>query len=108
LEPMVATEEAAEFQAAEPLTSCVDPSLNVAVAVNCCWVPFASVAIAGVTAIKTNAAPVTFRVMAGDIIPPSDAVTRVLPTPEPAACPELLTVATVGVADFHDTVSVTS
>jgi hypothetical protein len=80
LGPIVAMAGAEELQMAELLRSCVERSLYVPVAVNCCWVPLARVAIAGVTAIEANAAPVTFKVTPGDATPPSVAVMRVVPT----------------------------
>src|SRR5208337_1111831 len=79
--------------------SCVPPSVNVPVAVNCCVVPSASVGAAGVTAIDTRAAQVTF----GDLAPataPTLSVIAALPCPTPLAFPgdptAVLIVATVG------------
>ena len=77
-------------------------------AVNCCWVPLAIAAVAGVTTIDISVAAVTRRVTATEVTPPSVAVTRVVPALEAVASPALLMAAVVGVPDCHDTEDVTS
>lgn len=63
-ETIVAIEVCDELQVAEPVRSCVLPSLYVPVAENCCVFPFAIVGFDGVTAIDTNvAAEVTVRLL---------------------------------------------
>src|ERR1700690_2098596 len=54
--PMATTPALLVVHATSLVTSCVPPSLNVPVAVNCCVPPAASVASAGVTAIDCNVA----------------------------------------------------
>lgn len=78
------------------------------VAVNCCWVPLAMAAVAGVTTIDTRVAAVTRRVTAAEVTPPSVAVTRVGPALSAVASPALLMAAIVGVPDCQDTEAVTS
>jgi hypothetical protein len=51
---MVATLADEELQCALRVTSCVVPSLNVPVALNCCVVPAAAVGAAGLTARETR------------------------------------------------------
>ncbi len=75
---------------------------------NCFWVPVAMLASAGVTAIEAKVAPLTFRETASDATASSVAVISVAPTLDPVASPVLLTVATMGVPDSHDTESVMS
>jgi hypothetical protein len=66
--------------------SCVELSVNVPVAVNCCLVPAAIDAVAGVTLIELSVAGVI--VMDTDcVIVPDVAVTVALPCPTPVATP---------------------
>jgi hypothetical protein len=69
------------------------PSVNVPVAVNCWVVPRGILGIAGVTAIETSAAGVTFNEVE-PAIEPDTAVTLVLPTPAPVTTPCPFIVAT--------------
>ena len=62
-------------------------------AVNCCCVPAAIDALAGVTAIETSVAGVTVRLVE-PLIDPEVALIVVLPAATPVARPPLLMVAT--------------
>ena len=72
--------------------SCVLLSVNVPVAVNCCVVPSGIVGTAGVTAIETNSAVVTFSVVV-PLTVLKVAFTLVLPTATLCATPPASTVA---------------
>ena len=72
------------------------------VAVNCCVAPMATEELAGVTAIDTNAGPVTVSPVE-PLIPPEVAWIVVLPAATPVAKPPLVIVAT----DVVDEVQVT-
>jgi hypothetical protein len=84
---------------------CVEPSLNVPVAVNCCVAPLAIDGFAGVTAIDCNVAAVTVSkvepLMDDDV-----AVIVEVPTPAPLARPAALIVAVVVVPELQVTVLV--
>jgi len=67
--PMVATLVVDELQIADDVRFWVLPLEKVPVAVNCCVVPGAMFALAGVTAIDTSVAAVTVRVADPDIAP---------------------------------------
>jgi hypothetical protein len=84
---------------------CVEPSLNVPVAVNCCVAPLAIDGFAGVTAIDCSVAAVTVRTVE-PLIPPDVALIVEVPTPAPVARPAALIVAVVVVPDDHVTVLV--
>jgi hypothetical protein len=84
---------------------CVEPSLNVPVAVNCCVAPLAIDGFGGVTAIDCSVAAVTVRVVE-PLIAPDVALIVEVPTPAPLASPEALIVAVVVVPDDHVTVLV--
>src|SRR5580698_6374927 len=56
VELMVAMVRSLELQVEELVTSCVVPSENVPVAVNCCVVPEARIGPAGVTVMETRTA----------------------------------------------------
>jgi hypothetical protein len=86
---------------------CVLLSVNVPVAVNCCVVPSGIVGTAGVTAIETNSAAVTFSVVA-PATAPDVAVTLVLPTATLCAIPAASTSATLLSAMPQATLAVTS
>ena len=83
---IVATVAVSELHCTVLVTSCVLPSVNVPVAVNCCVLPRGMLGIAGVTAIETNTAGVTFSVVELVIEPEVD-VTLVLPTVTLVASP---------------------
>ena len=74
---MLATPVLVELHVADALRFCVLPLLYVPVAVNCCVRPFASEALAGVTAMETNIGAVSV-LPVPDMLMPS-------PAPEPAA-----------------------
>jgi len=81
---------------------CALLSVYVPVAVNCCVIPVAIEGSAGVTAIETNVAGLTVRLVE-PLTVPDVAVTEVLPTAEPEAIPRLLTVAMLALAVVHVT-----
>ena len=100
-----------EAQVTVELRSCVLPSLNVPVAINCCVVPNATEGFAGVTAIDCRIAAVTLIVVL-PLIVPAVATIWVEPVPvldtNPAVFARLLIVATVVAFELHCTVLVTS
>ena len=75
-----------ELHVTVPVMSCVVPSENVPVAVNCCNVPSGTEGDAGVTAIEVAVAFVTVTV-ALEKTPPEVAVMAVLPAATPKASP---------------------
>src|ERR1700733_7231650 len=84
---------------------CVEPSLNVPVAVNCCVAPLPIDGFAGVTAIDCSVAAVTVSKVEPEI-DDDVAVIVELPTPAPLARPAVLIVATVAVPEVQVTVDV--
>jgi hypothetical protein len=66
---MVAMAVLEELQVTDAVRTCVDLSLYVPVAVNCCVAPVLTVAVAGVTAIDTKAGAGTTGVV-DDGVPP--------------------------------------
>jgi hypothetical protein len=58
-----------ELQVALPVTSCVVPSENAPVAVNCCKVPSGNDAVTGVTAMEVKVAFVTVNTALEEILP---------------------------------------
>jgi hypothetical protein len=66
---MAATAAADEFQVTSVVRSCVVPSENVPVAVNCCAVPRAMFGLAGVIARETSFACVTVTPVHPDVFP---------------------------------------
>src|SRR5216684_3063353 len=82
------------------LSTCVELSLNVPVAVNCCVAPLVIEGFAGVTAIDTSVAGVTVSSVAPVMLPTVAEIVEV-PTPTVVATPVLLIVATVAVPDAH-------
>jgi hypothetical protein len=89
---IVATVVRAELHCTVFVMFCVLPLLNVPVAMNCCVVPRGMLGIAGVTAIETKAADVTFRVVK-PATDPEVAVAVVVPTARPVATPLASTLA---------------
>jgi hypothetical protein len=87
------------------------PSVYVPKAVNCCFVPSATEALDGDTAIETSAAGVTVRVLE-PVTDDDVAVITVCPVPTLVARPlvtdALLTVATAVLLEFQVTVAVMS
>src|ERR1700678_2617458 len=84
---------------------CVEPSLNVPVAVNCCVSPLSIGGFAGVTAIDCSVAAVTVSKVE-PLIEDDVAVIVELPTPAPVARPPVLIVAVVVVPEVQVTVDV--
>ena len=101
----------AEAQVTMEEMSCVvmtfAASLNVPVATNCCVVPAASDGAPGVTAIETNVAPVTVRVVI-PVTPPLVAEMTDMPLATPVATPAAVIVAVAGMADAQVAVAVRS
>jgi len=95
---MTAIEEFDELHVAELVRSCVLPSLNVPIAVNCWVVPNATEGFGGVTAIDCSVAPVIAK-PPEPLTLPNVATTVTAPAPTEVANPcvgaELLIVATV-------------
>jgi hypothetical protein len=93
---IVATAVLEELHAALAVRFCVLPSVNVPVAVNCCFRPSGIEGVAGVTAIETSAGAVTASAVE-PVTPPDTAVIVVAPWPvllaKPWLPPELLIVA---------------
>jgi len=104
---IVAVAGVSEVHVAVLLRSCVLPSVNVPVAVNCCVVPNAIEGVAGVTANDTSAAAVTVSVVV-PLTPFTLAVMFALPSPAPLAtpgvAPPVLIGLTPGVSELHSTV----
>ena len=63
LASMLAVEVVFDDHATVPVRSCMLPSVNVPVAVNCCFVPSAIDGTGGVTAMDASAAAVTLNVV---------------------------------------------
>src|SRR5712664_2508015 len=82
------------------LSTCVELSLNVPVAVNCCVIPLVIEGFAGVTAIDTSVAGVTVSSVEPLMLPLVAEIVEV-PAPTAVASPVLLIVATVPVPDAH-------
>jgi hypothetical protein len=92
---IVATVADDELHCTVVVISWVLPSVKVPVAVNCCAVPRGTLGVAGVTAIETRAAGVTFTLVE-PVMNKRRAVTRLLPTATLVTNPWPFTVATVG------------
>ncbi len=92
---MVAAAVFDEFQVTCAVTFAVEVSLYVPVAVNCCVNPFASVGLAGVTAIDCSVAAVTVSTSTGEVTPLRLAVMLLVPTATPVANPAAVMVAAV-------------
>jgi hypothetical protein len=105
---MVAVAVLELVQAAVEVTFAVDPSLYVAVAVNCCVAPAAMLGAAGVTAMEESdfTAAITVNV-AVPLMPLTVAVTVLEPAATAVASPAALTVAIVVVELVHAAVEVT-
>jgi hypothetical protein len=96
---IVATPGVAEAHTAL-LSTCVELSLNVPVAVNCCVAPLVIEGFAGVTAIDTSVAGFTVSTVEPVMLPEVAEIVEV-PTPTAVAKPVTLIVATPGVAEAH-------
>src|SRR5579862_6757300 len=104
----VATERVCEDHVTFEVMSCVDLSLYVPVAVNCCVAPLAIEGLAGATAMDCRVGAVTVNVTAGLTTLPKVAVICEVPTPTPVARPGVveLNVATDGVWEPQVTLAV--
>lgn len=94
-----------ELQVAVPVMSCVEPSENVPVAVNCCNVPSGIDGVAGATAMEVTLAPVTMRLAVEKTLPELAmivALPAAIPTASPGA-PFTLMLATAGFPEVHCT-----
>src|SRR5271163_1345066 len=102
---IVAVAVVPEDQVTLDVRFCVEPSLNVPMAVNCCVAPLAIEGFAGVTAIDCSVAAVTVSkvepLMDDDV-----AVIVEFPTPAPEASPTALIVAMAVVPELQVTVEV--
>lgn len=97
-----------DSQVAVELTSSVELSVKVAVAVNC-WVrPRATLGALGVTAMLAITAAVTVKTSFGEVTLDFAAVMLVVPTVKEVASPVALTVATAVLLDTHVAVDETS
>ncbi len=90
-----------ELHVTVPVMSCVDPSENVPIAVNCCNVPREIEGFAGVTAIEVTVAPVTVSV-ALEEMPPEAAVMAELPAAIARARPGTPLASMLAAAGFPD------
>jgi hypothetical protein len=102
---IVAVAVVPEDQVTVDVRFCVEPSLNVPVAVNCCVAPLVIDGFTGVTAIDCNVAAVTERTVE-PLIAPDVALIVDVPTPAPVARPAVVIVAVVVVPDDHVTLDV--
>jgi hypothetical protein len=104
---IVATVVVPDAHVTLPVRFCVELSLNVPVAVNCCVFPAATDGFAGVTAIDDSVAAVTVNVVEPTTAPLVALIVEV-PTFTAVAKPVALIVALAGVPDAHTTLFVTS
>jgi hypothetical protein len=89
----VATVVLLEAQVAEEVTSCVEESVNVATALNCCvWLAASGFQVVGVTATLVTVLLLTVRVVLALTLPELHVIV-VLPSATPDASPPLLMVA---------------
>lgn len=103
---IVAIEGAEELQVTEAVISCVELSVKVPIAVNCCAVPTASIGFLGVTSMETSDIAVTVSEVDPETLP-KVAVTVVVPADREYARPlvavSLLMVATDSSERLHVT-----
>jgi len=104
---IVATVATVELQCPNCVTSCIVPSVNVPIAVNCCVMPKGIVDPAGLIAIDTSTAAVTVSTV-DPLTLPALAVIVAVPIPTPLASPALLIVAVATVSDVQLAVLVRS
>src|SRR5271167_5249790 len=102
---IVAVEVVPELHVTVPVKFCVEPSLNVPVAVNCWVAPLVIEGFAGVTVMDCSVAAVTVRTVE-PLIAPDVALIVEVPTPAPVASPAALIVAVEVVPELHVTVPV--
>jgi hypothetical protein len=98
---ILATADVPEFQVAVLVTSFVDLSEYVAVAMNCSVFPTAIEAVAGVTAMLTTVGAATVNVAGADVFPAAVAVMFVLPVATAVAKPLAAIVATLVLDEVH-------
>ncbi len=103
--PMVATEVVPEVQTTEEEISCVEPSLNVALAWSCSELPAASDGLDGEIEMDCTVAAVTVNVVEA-VTPESEAPIVVVPAVRADASPVEEMEATDAVDDVHATVAV--
>jgi hypothetical protein len=102
---IVAVAVVPELQVTVDVRFCVEPSLNVPVAVNCWVAPLVIEGFAGVTAIDCSVAAVTVSTVE-PLMDDDFAVIVEVPTPAPLARPAALIVAVAVVPELHVTVLV--
>lgn len=98
----MATVATDELQCEPTVTSCVVPSLNVPVALNCCVAPAETDAFAGVMVTDTSVPVLTVTVVVA-FRPYAAAVIVACPAFFPRTIPEPRTFTICGFDDFHDT-----
>ena len=96
-----------ELQVTEPVRFCVELSENVPVAVNCSKVPFAIERLAAVTAIDTNVAGVTVKLVEPTTAPEIACIVLV-PAPAAVTNPPAVIVATPVLCELQVTEAVRS
>src|SRR5258708_10057709 len=96
---MVATRRVTDAHTAL-VSTCVERSLNVPVAVNCCVAPLVIEGFVGVTAIDPSVAGFTVSRVEPLMLPRGAEIVEV-PAPTAVAKPVTLMVATPGVTDAH-------
>jgi hypothetical protein len=105
VEEIVAVPLALDAHVTDDVTSCVVPSLKVAMAWNCTVAPAASDGFDGVTAIDATVAALTVNVVDAVTLPLVAPIV-VVPAPTADARPPLVIVATAGTDDVHVTLEV--
>lgn len=102
---IVANAGVAELHVTAAVKFCVEPSVNVPVAVNACVSPAAIDGFAGVTATDTSVGAVTVSTVEPDTFPKTAEIVEV-PALSAVASPALLIEATAGVPDAQATLPV--
>ena len=97
---IVATDELVELQCEFIVTSCMVPSLNVPVAVNCCVEPVDTEGFTGLTAVLTSVPVPTVSVVV-PVTPNAVAEMVTLPAFFPCTIPDDRTFANCGFDDFQ-------
>jgi hypothetical protein len=97
---IVATDELVELQCEFIVTSCMVPSLNVPVAVNCCVEPVDTEGFTGLTAVLTSVPVPTVSVVV-PVTPNAVAEMVTLPAFFPCTIPDERTFANWGFVDFQ-------
>jgi hypothetical protein len=104
---MVAVAVLDDAQVTEAVRFCVELSVYVPVAVNCCVRPFATLGLAGVTAMETSAADITVSVVL-PVMLPEVAEMVVVPAATAVARPPAAMVAVAVLDEAHVAVAVRS